>query len=420
MKLLNYTTSYFAGILLLIITVWAGLFYYNMLDEIYDSMDDGLENQKLLVMQKASQNPQVLQQSNFDEGYYKIREISFEQAKHQRDLYLDTLMYMQNEEDFEPVRLLKTVFRQDNKYYEMRVITSMVEEDDLMEDLFFSLLWLYVGLIGSILILNNYLLKRTWQPFYYLLERLQQFKLENYKPLTLKKTPIDEFQLLNQTAEKLVQSNLEAYNSQKNFIQNASHELQTPLAISLNKLELLLESNNLTEDQLNQIAGVMQHLERLTRLNKSLLLLSKIENKQFEPEEKINLNQLLKKLIEDFAGQIEYKEITVNLEAMATCEQTLNPDLATILLLNLFKNATIHNYPGGFIHIQVNENSIVIENSGKAEALDNKQLFTRFSKINSSSSSNGLGLAIVKAIADVYHFRISYSYEQKHVWSIYF
>ncbi|MDQ3291706.1 MAG: HAMP domain-containing histidine kinase, partial [Bacteroidota bacterium] len=231
---------------------------------------------------------------------------------------------------------------------------------------------------------------------------------------------IEEFELLNEAAEKLLQSNTETYFSQKNFIQNASHELQTPLAISLNKLELLAESQNLSDDQLSQIAGIMQHLERLTRLNKSLLLLSKIENKQFAPEEKINLNQLLKKLLEDFADQIEYKEISVELQETATCEPTLNPDLATILLGNLIKNAIVHNHSGGFFTIQVNYNSISFENSGKDGALDSKQLFTRFSKINPSPTSTGLGLAIVKAIADLYQFQVSYSYQQKHIFAIHF
>ena len=163
MKLLNYTTAYFAGILLLVILVWAGLFYVNMLDEIYDSMDDGLGNQKMLVMQKAARDSSVFNRQNFEDGYYRLKEISLAQARNRKDVYQDTLMYMLNEQDYEPVRMLTTVFRHQNRFYELRVITSMVEEDDLIEDLAFALFWLYVGLIASILILNNFLLKQIWR-----------------------------------------------------------------------------------------------------------------------------------------------------------------------------------------------------------------------------------------------------------------
>ena len=164
MKLLNFATAWFAALLLLVLLVWAGLFYYNMLDEIYDSMDDGLENQKMLVLRQAALDPQVLQQKEFANGYYKVKELAWQQARKRPEVYLDTLMYMQNEKDFEPVRMLKTVFRHQNRYYELRVITSMVEEDDLISDLMYSLLWLYLGLLASILVLNNVLLRRIWRP----------------------------------------------------------------------------------------------------------------------------------------------------------------------------------------------------------------------------------------------------------------
>ena len=127
MKLLNYTSAYFAGILLLIISIWAGLFYYSMLDEIYDSMDDGLGNQKLLVIRKAAADTTILNHPEFEAGYYTIREIPFAKAATYTDTYQDTLMYMENEEDFEPVRMLRTAFRhQNNRYYELQLITSMV------------------------------------------------------------------------------------------------------------------------------------------------------------------------------------------------------------------------------------------------------------------------------------------------------
>lgn len=157
MKLLNYTSRYFAAILLVIITIWAAVFYYSMLDEIYDSIDDGLDNQKGLVIQKAATDSSVLTKNDFDETDYAIREISSTGIAEVKDVYIDTMMYMQNEKSDEPVRLLKTVFLQNGKYYELQVATSMVEEDDLVKQLFYSVLWLYLGLVVTIIVFNNFL-----------------------------------------------------------------------------------------------------------------------------------------------------------------------------------------------------------------------------------------------------------------------
>ncbi|GGK57556.1 sensor histidine kinase [Rufibacter glacialis] len=420
MKLLNHATTYFAGLLLAVLSVWAGLFYVNMLDEIYDSMDDGLENQKILVVQKANQDSTVLQQREFEAGYFRIREIPFNVALHAKDRYQDTLMYMQNEQDYEPVRMLTTVFERDARYYELRLITSMVEEDDLIEDLLYSLLWLYLGLLASILILNNLLLKKIWQPFYRLLHRLQHFRLENPTPVPVQPTNIDEFQLLNQTVEKLLQQNVAAYQNQKAFIENASHELQTPLAISLNKLELLAESQPLQEAQLEQIGAVMENLERLTRLNKSLLLLSKIENRQFLQEEEVPLAPLLQKSLQDFSDQLAFKEITVSQQAEEEVTLTMNADLAAMLVLNLLKNALVHNVKGGFLRIQLTQTTLSFENSGREQPLEEEKVFTRFFKEASSSASTGLGLPIVKAICDLYGFQIHYSYQEGHTFTVRF
>lgn len=413
MKLLNYTSAYFAAILLLLISVWAGLFYFSMLDEIYDSMDDGLGNQKLLVIRKAVADTTILNHPDFEESYYTIKEIPFAKASAYKDTYLDTLMYMENEEDFEPVRLLRTAFRHpNNRYYELQVITSMVEEDDLVADLLYALVWLYVGLVATILILNNVLLRKIWKPFYRLLERLQQFKLEEQKPFKTKKTNIAEFKLLNETVRKLIQSNIAAFHSQKQFIENASHELQTPLAISLNKLELLVENNNLTEEQLQLLAGVIGNLERSARLNRSLLQLSKIENRQFPEVSKTDLNKLVKKLLDDFADLAAHREITLQLEEQGDLQPGMSPDLATILVTNLLKNAITHNYAGGVVNVQVNADSLTVENTGSSAALNQQQLFSRFYKGEQSPQGTGLGLAIVKAIADIYDFRVEYGFQE--------
>jgi len=420
MKLLNYTSVYFSIALLVIITAWAGIFYYKMLAEIYDSIDDGLDNQKGLVIQKAATDPTILQKNNFDESDYTVNEIHSTRAATIRDTYIDTMMFMQNEKSDEPVRLLKTVFLQNEKYYELKVATSMVEEDDLIKQLFISILWLYFGLVLSIIIFNNFLLKKIWQPFYQLLKNLKKFRLDKPEPLETIKTKVDEFSMLNDSVQKFVQRNIDTYTSQKHFIENASHELQTPLAISINKLESLAEDSRLNPQQLKLVGSALDHLERLTRLNKSMLLLSKIENKQFAEASPININELLQKITADFSDQLTFSDLKSTIIEKSRSIQKMNPDLAMILLMNLVKNAIIHNKPGGFVNIAIDANSLVVENSGIDKPLNGEKVFNRFQSEDSSSGSTGLGLAIVKSICDLYNFKVTYQYEQKHIIAIHF
>src|SRR5690554_571324 len=417
MKLLHYTSLWFLAALFLILLIWAGSFYFIMLDEIYDSIDDGLENQKSLIIQKASEDPSILGRLDFDESNYQIRKIPAHQAFAYRDLYKDTLMYMQVEKDFEPVRLLTTAFEHQGEYYELRVITSMVEEDDLIEDLLYSLLVLFLGITASMVILNNLLLKKIWQPFYLLLERLRNFRLDDPQPFHATDSKIEEFRLLDSSLQKLLEKNIQTFNDQKQFIENAAHELQTPLAISLNKLELMV-NQSLEEEQLALAASVMDNLERLIRLNKSLLLLSRINNRQYAGEEEIDLNAVVKKALRDFLDQANYKNIHLILEENGNIMAKMNPDLAHMLVINLLKNAIVHNHPGGEVQVVIEERALTVINTGKMEALDDKKIFERFYKQGSNGSSTGLGLAITKAITDLYGFKIAYSFNCRHEFRV--
>ena len=417
MKLLNYTSKYFAWLLFFVLTGWAVIFYFQMLDEIYDSMDDGLENQKMLVIKNTSEKDSILIKSDFGDGYYTLNPISEKSALRFKDSYRDTLMYMQNEQDYEPVRLLESVFKQNDQYYKVKVITSMVEEDDLIEDLLFSILWLYLGLILSILILNNLILKKVWNPFYKLLENLRNFKIEKDQKIDLEDSKIEEFNTLNEDIKNLISKSVRSYQSQKQFIENASHEIQTPIAIAINKLELLLEDNNLEEKQASKLISAIENLERLSRFNQSLLLLAKIENKQFPETQEINLNELTQDILNNFEDLIVHKNARLKVDSKEQLILSINPDLAQILLTNLIKNAIIHNPDSGLIRISIDSKSWRISNPGD-ESLDQKYLFTRFQKVKDSSRSSGLGLAIAKAIANLYNLDLFYKFQDAHIFKI--
>ncbi|MBO9616522.1 MAG: HAMP domain-containing histidine kinase [Dyadobacter sp.] len=418
MNLLNHTLKYLAFALLGIISVWAVIFYVNMLDEVYDSLDDGLDNYKMLIIEKAHADPATLRKTEFAEGNYEIREIDPGRAKHMKDVHKDTLMYMPYEQDMEPVRILTTSFHIDDKYYELKIISSMVEEDDLIEDLLYALIWLYVALVVSILVVNNLLLRKIWKPFYHLVGQLKSFRLGRNQQLNPAATNVKEFKVLNESVAALVQHALDTYNSQKQFIENASHELQTPVAISINRLELLVEKSGMTEADLETVGNVIQTLERLSRLNKSLLLLSKIENRQFEKAEPVSINSVVADLKEEFADFAAYKLVAVNVAGDASVDVIMQKDLTVIMISNLLKNAIVHNHTNGFVQLLLSENSLSIANSGANAPLDGQRIFQRFHKSAAGNSHTGLGLAIVKAIADLYGFKVTYAFDGRHIMHI--
>lgn len=420
MKLLNHTTKYLSLLLLPLITLWAIAFYYAMLDEIYDSLDDGLENQKILLMQRLKEDPAILQNSDFNGHVYAFNPISKDTYLQFKERYRDTLMYMHNEDDFEPVRFYESTLTHKNNFYTLKIITSMVEEDDLVSDLVSYLIALYVLLVISILLLNNILLKKIWKPFYHSISQLKNFKIEKENKITTQPTTIDEFKLLNDTITKLIKKSSDSYIEQKHFIENASHELQTPLAISINKLELFLENNPLNETQTKALSSVLDNLDRLTRLNKSLLLLSKIENREFLDEEIIDFSTLTETIIEDFDDLLQHKNMTIHFENNDLPKIKMNKDLAIILLTNFIKNAIVHGHPNTEITVQLDSNLWSIANEGKPEALNQNYLFTRFKKVGNNKKSSGLGLAINKAIASKYNLELSYHYNDLHAFFVHF
>ena len=420
MRLLNQSLIYLSVPLLLIVSIWSVIFYINMLDEISDSIDDGLDNSKLLIIQRAASDSTILQKNNFNESNYAIQEIAKASAITIRDIYTDTTLYMQDENDREPVRMLSTAFELKGKFYRLQVISSMVEEDDLIEDLFWSVVWLYLVMLTAMLFINKIALQKLWKPFYEILQQLKTFRLDSNEKAPGIKTNIKEFKALKTAVNTLTQHSIETYTHQKQFTENAAHELQTPLAIAAGKLELLLEKDDIKDTHAADIAQVLQIIERLARLNKSLLLLTKIENKQYTANQTISINKTVHQCINDLEDFIAYKNVNISFHETAQAAVEMDTALASILISNLIKNAVFHNTPNGLITIDVTQTMFTISNTGNTTALDPEKIFNRFYKHSTEQTSTGLGLAVVKAICTLYGFGLSYHYNNTHCFEIRF
>ncbi|HRN94438.1 MAG TPA: HAMP domain-containing sensor histidine kinase [Chitinophagales bacterium] len=415
MKLLNKSIIYLSVSLLLIISLSSIFFYFNLLKEIKSSVDEGLDNFKRQIIYKTERDTTLLTHSNFNNGFFSINEITHLQALQIHDTYADTVMFMRDKDDdeaeSETVRMLTSAFEKDGKYYKLSIINSMVEEDDLVEQLLHGSLWLYGILMLFIILINNFVLQRLWKPFYLFLNQLKQFRIETKEKLPAVKTNTKEFIDLQNAVHILLQRSIESFEQQKQFIGNASHELQTPLAITINKLELLIEKNSLKPEQAESIYEIMNTVERLIRLNKSLLLLTKIENKQIFDNKQINFNKIVLQNINDFEEIADFKAVKISYTEGGNLAAEMDSSLANTIISNLLRNALFHNIPNGTVTVFVSENSITISNSGSEKALDAQKIFTRFYKSEQSQNGTGLGLSIVKAICDLYGFSITYYFE---------
>ena len=426
MKLLNQSLKWLMLPMIIIFSLWSLFLYFRIHSEIKGSIDEGLENYKRQVIGQLLSDSSILETSTLDEGVFFFKEISIAEALKYKDRYIDTLIYMQDVDDLaaelEPVRKLSTAIQYQDGYYELNIIQPMVEEDDMIKQLSWSILWLFVILILTMIWGNNYVLHRLWEPFYKLLSYIKYYRLGSSEDELPKiKTNTREFNDLHQSLNTLLKQNSAAYEQQKLFIGNASHELQTPLATVINKLELLIEKGDLINDQAQTISEVLGIIERLVRMNKSLLMLSKIDNLQYVDNKVLSINEIVKRGLDDMSDIMEFKRVSVAYTEVDDVSVTMDIALAEVMITNLLRNSIFHNHLDGNINIQIEKNILIICNTGSDQPLDSHRVFEHFYKIDTYKSGSGLGLSIVKAICDLYNFSIKYEYSQhRHCFKVIF
>lgn len=404
-----------------ILTAWAIFFYVAMIDEVNDEVDDSLEDYSENIMIRALAGEELPTQNNGSNNQYFLTKITSEEMSHLHPIaYQDSMIYIHEKKETEPARILTTVFKDyRNNYYKLVVSTPTIEKEDLKKSILSWMVFLYFVLLFTIVILLSLVLNHNMMPIYKLLNWIEANRLgEKHRPLKID-TNVTEFKKLNGAVIRYAQRNEELFEQQKQFIGNASHEIQTPLAICINRLEMLMEDEELSERQLNELMKTHQTLEYITKLNKSLLLLSKIDNGQFTDTSQLIINNLLIKYLDDYKDVYEYKQIKVELVEKGVFCISMNEPLAVALLTNLLKNAYVHNIENGFIKIEIDNKSISFYNTGIDSPLDKAHIFERFYQGNKKEGSAGLGLAIVESICRLQHFHLDYNYSNnQHCFTI--
>jgi len=326
-------------------------------------------------------------------------------------------LFTEEEQTKELFRQITFTVQVGGQWYEAKVAISMEDMDDMIRLILVITIATILLILVTTALINRVVLKRLWKPFYDTLTSINSFQLGNKSKIQLSQTNIDEFDLMNKTLDQSLNKAENDYMLLKEFTANASHELQTPLAIVRSKMDILIQDENLSETQSRAAQSAYDAIQKMAKLNQSLLLLAKIENKQFEDVVTINLKEKIETKLVDFFELWQSKHLSIK-KNLRDCEIQINPLLAEIMLNNLLSNATKHNIPNGKISITLTAKQLVIANTSDSLALDEKQLFTRFYK-TSATSDNGLGLCIAKQISELNGFTLSYNYSNNmHVFSI--
>jgi signal transduction histidine kinase len=419
MKLIDYLISRITLFFTAVILLWAAIYFCLQMKEIHDGIDEGLTNLKQEYIVKANTTPKFAEtlKNNTPPNFY-IKEIMAEEAEAVIENFTTTEIYFPTELEKEEVRMLTTAFRceQNGKYYQLQFFISTVESEDLIKNILYLLLGLWVALSLTMFIVSKVVVTKANKPFYQLLDELKKFHLDNSHMIDMPLTKIREYTQLNNAVRELLEKNIHIFTEQKVFIENTSHELQTPLAIVIVRLETLLERYRNDETYVKELVGVLNVLNRMKRLNNNLLLLSKIKNRQFAESRSVNLRKALEAVIAEFEDLTAYRQITVEQEGNTSPTLQINEDLVHILFTNLVKNAIAHNKQNGKISIRYASNAIIIANTGNKAAI---AVFDRYQTGADNEKSSGLGLSIVKSIADLYQIDISYCHDgEMHIFKL--
>lgn len=402
----------------IIIMLITGFAYYQAISWVLTRQKDkDLEDEEMEIFEYVALNHHLPQ--TFET---KHQQISFSEAKalSVKRRIIDTIYFKRWDKanpkrykyhatgEYEPGRGLISSVTVAGKYYKILIVESKVETEDLLQVIFYITIGVIILLLFVLFATNRFILNRLWKPFYSLMQELKVFNIAG--PATIPKldTSIDEFKDLNAVVLDMTAKAKTDYVTLKNFTENASHELLTPIAVINSKLDTLIQTDDFSEKQSKLLSDLYSGVSRLNRLNQSLLLLVKIENRLLQDQQLITLRELVEEMIAQFEEIFNDKglKLTLNLDNK---QIYANRYLVEILFSNLITNAIRHNYMGGEINISLTGKNFIIQNTGDGAPLPDEKIFTRFHK-SASSEGSGLGLTISRQICENFGLLLNYQY----------
>ena len=420
MKLIYRVALRLSIFLLPLMALWAVLFYITMVDEINDEADDTLEDYSEMIIIRMLAGRELPPLNSGSNNSYSIVPVDeFYVDTHPHINSYDAAVYIPEKEETEPARILTTIFQDaGGNYYELKVATPTFEKEDLLRAIFSWVVILYLLLLTTTLILTMWVFHRSMRPLYELLQWLDRYRPGQKNSRVPNNTRIKEFSKLNTAAQEAVDRVENVVEQQKQFIGNASHELQTPLAVLGSRIEWMLDKTEPNEMQAEELLKMQRSLSHIVRLNKTLLLLTKIENGQFPESRPIALGSFIEEQAELYNEIYADRGLSCETDIQEDFTVEMNESLASTLTNNLLKNAFVHSEPGSKIAIIVRPRKLSVSNDG-VQPLDADRIFDRFFQGEKKEGSTGLGLALVKAVCKYYHLGLEYRFDNgRHCFSV--
>lgn len=386
-----------------------GMFlYFAIRKDVYRQIDVALVTEKNIIQDQVEQEDTIPDFSATFRHQIDVRFIGFPVSE--TEIIKDTIIHDEQSGDDLPYRYIYYTGNTIKKRgYSITIFQVLTEKVHLLESISLYTFSLFLSLLFISLLINYLISRRLWGPFYKSVEKADNFNILSDKPLDLPETDILEFQQLNRVFERMAQKMRSDYLNLKEFNENAAHEIQTPLAIIRSKSELLMQSKNLRRESIDLIKSINEATNKLFKLNQGLLIISKIENQFYNEIKKISLREVVSGCFDNYKEIMNLRKIRVEFEASSQAIVEMNEVLADILISNLLSNAVRYNTDRGFIKCQIDNQDLVISNSGLPLYSDPELLFNRFHKGSDNPQSVGLGLSIVRKITDNYKMKISYT-----------
>ena len=402
--------------LVITLALWGWLSYRTMSGRIHKDTDMILKDYSDQIVSRKLSGQEMPDRFNGAYNTYYIKEVTPEYAADNPSPYYgEAEAYIRSQEDFASSRIRRQVFSDNaGNYYEITVSLPVFEQETLVEHVLWWTGVLFFILLITLLVIGLIVIDYNLKPFKALMKWMDDYVPGHPSDTVPADTDVLEFRKLAETVRKAVARFENEYEERKIFIGNASHELQTPLAVCGNRLEMLLDRPDLNEEIAEEMVKLHRSLQHLIRLNKTLLLLSRIENDQFPPVDEVDMTSVLKDSLGLNEEIYAHKSINSSIDVQGTFVCRINEQMASMLVGNLMKNAFVHSAPGAEIKVSVSADGFAVRNHGDAP-LDKSRVFHRFYLPGGRrEGSTGLGLALAYSVCERSGLSLTYDFEENH------
>ncbi|GAA4282234.1 sensor histidine kinase [Gaetbulibacter aestuarii] len=323
----------------------------------------------------------------------------------------DTVIYDPSQNEMELFKELTTFRRINNENYQITVRNMEVESQDFLLAIVISNISIFLLAFIFLFYFSTTRNIKLWSSFFHNLEEMKQFSVAGDRDITLEDSDVLEFSELKKQIELLTTKVKQDYENLKQFTEDVSHEMQTPLAIIQAKIENIINAQNLSDKQFEHLTSIQKDIQRLKQLNKRMTILTKIDKKQFDNVQKISISTMINEKIKGFE---EMQMTHIKYQNVGELMAVMDPYLVDMLINNLLSNAIKHSKEKSEVIITSNNHVLRFMNEGDRPIDNPDKLFMRFYRESKAKQSTGLGLAIVKKICNLYGFSVSYKFENKH------